>query len=110
MIDITFNVNNINTLNANGGVFIGQNALYGWTGHLKQNNDVASTVFIGDVSANVNILLDRDFLDSRFFHADTDITAGNFVTGNNGTIETEKSHRRQGHASSNRIEINGEVF
>lgn len=108
MIQIDFKENKIGTLSNNGGVFVGQNALYGWTGHVKQNNDVASSVHFGDHSNSINILIDRDVIDSHFFNADKIVSAGNFVDSDGHPMGNRQTVRSNG--TSKKVEINGKTF
>lgn len=106
MIDIVFNENKIGKAaypGKSGAIFIGQNALYGWNAHWKENMGTAISGPFNPISGSVDIVIDRDVSDAKFFHADTDFTAGNFVSGR----EAPMAKGRYG-KSTDRININGE--
>ncbi|HET7578924.1 MAG TPA: hypothetical protein VFK33_06550 [Bacillales bacterium] len=111
MIDIEFKKINIGSVTRGHlGVFNGQNALYGWNAHLKQTENVeAFATFFGNHSDSVNILIDRDVIDSHFFEGDREVTAGNFVNGDNRDPSGNR-HVIRKNGTSNQVEINGKSF
>lgn len=71
---ITFNVINANYLADNALLFNGENQVFGWNSHLKQSNPLYSSGILNPHAANVNILIDRDFIDYVVY--DPDVTIG----------------------------------
>lgn len=107
MIDITFNENRIGKAaypGKSGAIFIGQNALYGWNAHWKENMGTAISGPFNPVSDSTNVVIDRDVSDAKFFEGDIEFTEGNFVGGN---AEPDFGCKR---AAKKRIDINGKAF
>lgn len=71
---VTFNVINANYLADNALLFNGINQVFSWHSHLKQSNPLYSSGILNPHAANVNILLDTDFIDYVVY--DPDVTIG----------------------------------
>jgi Spore germination protein gerPA/gerPF len=65
---------NVNSLNTNAVVSVGENQLYGWSSHRKTNNGVGIQVGIFTNSLNYTIIVDNDLADAQML--DPDIIPG----------------------------------
>ncbi|MBT2659067.1 spore germination protein [Bacillus sp. ISL-18] len=65
---------NVNSLNTNATVSVGENQLSGWSSHRKTNNGVGIQVGIFANSLNYTIILDNDLADAQML--DPDIIPG----------------------------------
>ena len=71
---IEFNVINANNLADNGMVFNGENQVFGWSSHIKQNHPLFASGNFNLYTGDCNILCDNDVLDMTVH--DSDVTIG----------------------------------
>ncbi|WP_052352744.1 hypothetical protein [Neobacillus dielmonensis] len=55
---------NVNSLDTNAAVSVGENLLNGWSAHSKRNQGTGRAAGISQHSNNTNILIDNDIIDS----------------------------------------------
>ena len=73
-IPIAIGAINVNSLNTNSTVSVGENQLSGWSSHRKTNNGVGIQVGIFTNSLNYTIIVDNDLADAQI--TDPDIIPG----------------------------------
>lgn len=73
---IIFNAINVNGLETNNGIFVGDNAASNWASHNK-NQFAIGQVFgaFNNYPANFNTIIDQDFIDTPINDADVQPTA-----------------------------------
>lgn len=76
---VEFNVINVNNLADNALLFNGDNQVFGWSSHIKQNHPLFISGQKSLFTKNYNILMDKDVLD--YFVYDQDTTTGTVIEG-----------------------------
>ncbi|MBD0379818.1 spore germination protein [Paenibacillus sedimenti] len=61
---IVFNMINVNSLNTNANIGIGENAQSSWDSHSKTNVGTGENIGVVCTANMVNIIYDNDFIDS----------------------------------------------
>ncbi|MBM7646819.1 hypothetical protein JOD45_003053 [Scopulibacillus daqui] len=70
---IAFNSNNINSAVYNFGAFNGENQVFGWHSHYKQNNNYFPIGIAMSNPANLNFISDLDVVDTSINDQDANI-------------------------------------
>jgi hypothetical protein len=70
-VNFLFNAINVNSMQSNAGVFMGQNTQTGWNSPTKQNNGIFGTGQGNLYAGNFHIISDNDGIDQP--NADPDI-------------------------------------
>lgn len=76
---MSFNMINVNSMQNDNGVFVGQNNQPGWDSHAKQNSSNFPIGALNTFPGNINLLTDNDAIDMPF--NDSDIEGGSAVQG-----------------------------
>lgn len=75
----SFNAINVNSIQSDSGVFVGQNNQPGWDSHQKQNSMNYLVGFFNTYPGNFNSFIDNDIIDAPI--NDQDIEGGTAVQG-----------------------------
>lgn len=73
---IEFNVINANILVDNGMLFNGENQVFGWSSHIKQNHPLFASGKFNLYTEDYNIVCDNDVLDMTVYDPDFTIGTG----------------------------------